>query len=140
MKVKLETIVDSYNNFNGLLNLKLPTKVAYWVNRFYNKVTPLVDDFKDQQNKLIREYGEGIMDENKKITKYEVKDGPKKEKYLKSIDELVQKEVEICFDDGTPFQSIPIRALEKMPIEAKYLIDYVFTEESDHGAFKKEEK
>lgn len=131
MKVKLESIVDSYNNFNGLLNLKLPTKVAYWVNRFYNRVTPLVETFKDEQNKLIRKFGEAIMDENKKISKYEVKEGENKEKYLKAIDELVQKEVELDFD------TIPISALEKMPIEAKFLIDYVFTEKSNHPAFKK---
>lgn len=131
IKTSLEQIVDSHDNFRALLNVSLPTKVAYWVNRIYNKVVPLVDGFKDEQNKLIRKYGEGIMGEDKKITKYEVKDGEQKEKYLKAIDDLVKKEIEI------PFETIPLRALEKLPIAPRMLIDYVFTEESDNPAFKK---
>jgi len=131
MKTNLEQIVDTYDNFRGLLNVSLPTKVAYWVNRIFNKVVPLVEEFKEKQNELIREYGEAVMDENKKISKYEVKEGEKKDKYLAKINELVEKEIEL------PFEKIPIRALEKMPIAPKFLIDYVFAEDSDHPAFKK---
>ena len=137
IKTSLEQIVDTHDNFRALLNVSLPTKVAYWVNRIYNKVLPLVEQFKEDQNKLIKKYGEGIMGEDKKITKYEVKEGENKEKYLKEIDDLVKKEVEICFDDGTPFYTIPLRALEKLPIAPKMLIDYVFSEDSEHPAFKK---
>lgn len=131
MKTNLEQIVDTYDNFRGLLNVSLPTKVAYWVNRIFNKVVPLVEEFKEKQNELIREYGEAVMDENKKISKYEVKEGEKKDKYLAKINELVEKEIEL------PFEKIPIRALEKMPIAPKFLIDYVFAEDSYHPAFKK---
>ena len=124
IKVKLEEVVDSYDNFRGLLNAKLPTKVSYWVNRFYNKVTSYVEDFKDEQNKLIRKFGEAILDENKKISKYEVKDGENKEKYLEAVKELASKEIEI------DFEPISIDALNDTPIEPRFLISYVFSEGS----------
>lgn len=122
MKTNLEQLVDSYENFNGLLNLKLPTKVAYWVNRIYNKVTPIVDDFKEQQNKLIIKYGEMKINPQAGRNTYEVKEGEQKEKYLAAVKELVKKEIEL------PFDTIKLEALNGMQIEPKFLIEYIFVE------------
>lgn len=131
IKTTLEEIVDTHDNFRSLLNMTLPTKVAYWVNKLFNHVTPKIEKFKEKQNELIKKYGEALLDENKKITKYEVKDGENKEKYLKEIDDLVKVEIEI------PFYPIPLRALEKLPIAPRMLVDYVFAQDSDHPTFKK---
>lgn len=121
MKTNLEQIIESYENFGGLINLKLPTKVAYWVNRIYNKVTPIVDDFREEQTKLIKKFGEMKINPKTEKNTYEVLP-EKKEEYLAEVKKLVAKEIEL------PFETISLEKLEGIQIEPKFLIEYIFTE------------
>ena len=120
--MKLKTIINEQVNLTKLLELKLPVKVAYKLNKLANKFESEVKFFNDKRNELINELGEKKLDaEGKETEQIEVKQGELKQFY-KKLNEIVEVETEVNFEP------ISISELGDIVIEPKLLSETFFKE------------
>jgi len=120
--MKLSTIINEQANLAKLLELKLPVKVAYRLNKLNNKFNSEVKFFNDKRNELINELGEKKLDaEGKETEQIEVKKENLAEFY-KKLNEIVEVETEVNYEP------ISISELGDIVIEPKLLSETFFKE------------
>lgn len=96
VKVKLLDIVNSREALSTLMNEKLPMVVSYKLAKIFKIVAPELDLLEQQRQKMIRELGEPLS-EDEENGAWKVKKENEKE-FQKQFEELLQEEVELDFD------------------------------------------
>jgi len=120
--MKILTILNEQANLTKLLELKLPVKVAYRLNKLSNKFDTEIKFYNDKRNELVKELGEKKLDaEGKETEQIEVKKENLVE-YYKQINEMVEIETEVNYEP------ISISELGDMVIEPKLLSETFFKE------------
>jgi len=120
--MKLITIINEQENLEKLMELKLPVKVAYKLNKLAHKFVSELKFYNDKKNELITELGEKKLDaEGNETEQMEVKQGELKQFY-KKLEEIVEVETEVNFEP------ISISELGDIVIEPKLLSETFFKE------------
>ena len=120
--MKLITIINEQANLAKLMELKLPVKVAYRLNKLANKFDTEIKFYNDKRNELVKELGEKKLDEEGNETdQIEVKKENLAEFY-KKINEMVEIETEVNYEP------ISISELGDIVIEPKLLSETFFKE------------
>ena len=115
MKIKLSEIVNSTNRIKELLEIKMPIKVSYRINRIVDKLQPILATYDKKRNELVTEYGE--KQENDTI---QVTDPEKMKVFIEKITEILEVEEEV------DFEKIPVDSLGDVMIEPSKLINFIF--------------
>lgn len=95
IKVKLIDIVNSREALSTLMNEKLPMVVSYKLAKIFKVVAPELDLLEEQRQKLIRELGEALSDDDDgawRVTKANEKE------FQRQFEELLQEDVELDFE------------------------------------------
>lgn len=115
MKTKLEAIVNSVDSIRALQEIKLPVKISYRIKRLADKINPILKNYHEQRNELVKKFGE----EDEKSQIWNVK----KENQPVFYEEL-QKLLDV--EETIDFEKIKIDELSGIEIEAKLLLDFIF--------------
>lgn len=115
MKIKLSDIVNGVVSINALQEIKLPVKISYRLKRLVDRLTPILKNYDEQRNELIKKLGE--KDEEKDTWNV------KKENLTEFYAEL-QKVLEI--EEDIEWEKIKIDELGDVKIEPKLLLDFIF--------------
>lgn len=115
MQIKLSEIVNSTEQLKNLLEVKLPVKISYRINRLVNKLNPILQTYNEKRNDLIKEFGE--EQEDKSIS---VKDPEKLKLFAEKLQELLQVEEKLDFD------KINIEDLGEVVIAPKDIPEFIF--------------
>lgn len=113
--MKLQTIVNEVDSINALQEIKLPVKVSYRIKRLVDKITPILKNYNEQRNELVKKFGE----EDEKTQTWNVK----KENLTEFYEEL-QKLLDV--EETLEFEKIKIDELAGIQIEAKLLLSWIF--------------
>jgi len=114
--VKLEKIVNSFDNLEKLSKVKMPTKASYCVSKILSKVKSEMKLFEEKNIELIKLLGEEDS-ENKDV--WNVKPENRDEWGVK-MKELL--DIDVQFD----FNEIDIKELGDTIIEPELLVDWLF--------------
>ena len=118
MKLKLSQIVNSIESLNVLVDTKFPAKVSYRLKRIVDKVNPILKTYNEKRDELITEYGtKDEVSGNMSVT-----DPEKIKLFMEKLNEILEVEEEV---DITP---IPSEFLGDTEVEAKHIVDFVFTD------------
>jgi len=117
MKIKLSQIVNSVESLNKIVEIKLPVKVAYKVNRLINKINPELKTYNESRETLVKEYGDEQEDGSWKVV-----DPVKLNEFAIKLTELLEVEIEV------EFEKIKIEDLGEALIEPKNMVDFLFEE------------
>jgi len=117
MIISLKQIVEDLENLNALKEVKMPTKVAYWINRIYDKANSAFEEFKNDRFEVIKSYGK--MKDDK--INFEVP-AEKMDEFSKKVDTMLLKEVDLNANE------IPLSSIENLSIEPRLMIHWIFTD------------
>lgn len=107
VKVKLIDIVNSREALSNLMNEKLPMVVSYKLAKIFKAVAPELDILEQQRQKMIRDLGEPIDEED---GAWRVK-RENESKFQKEFELLLKEEVELDFDP------VPVSVFEALDDE-----------------------
>jgi len=94
MKVKIGTIVNSYDELNELFNTPMKAIVAMYVSSILEVVSKEKEAFEEKKVKLIHELGEEVHDDDGE-SQISVKE-ENMDEFYKKIDGLMEQEVFVC--------------------------------------------
>ncbi len=115
MKLKLKQIVDSKKQIQDLLEIKLPVKISYRINKLVNKLDPELVIYENKRNELIKELGEKV--EGTETVQVKTENIPK---FIEEMNILNDIDVEV------DFEKIKVEDLGDIQIAPKDLVDWLF--------------
>ena len=68
MKIKLQEVVNSIESLKTLSGLKIPVLESFKISLFLKNVSPSVESYEIERNKLVKELGTPVLDDKKKET------------------------------------------------------------------------
>lgn len=116
MKILLSDVVSQVENIRALQEISFPVKVSYKIKRLVDKLKPILETYNEKRTELVKKYGEENEDKS-----FSVKEENLKEFY-KELSELSSNEEEV------EFEKIKVSELGDIKLEAKLLVDFIFTE------------
>jgi hypothetical protein len=112
-KVILKQVVESLEALGILTSLKLPVYTSFKLSVFLKNVSPLVEAYEKERNKLINEYG---TEDTEKPGTFNIKDEEKIKEFNEKIMEVLNEEIEVKIPE------INAKELGAIEIEPKHLI------------------
>jgi hypothetical protein len=115
-KVVLKDVVNGLSSLNVLVEQKLPVFSSFKLSLFLKNVSPIIESYNKERDKLVVEYGTPTKGEDgKENGNYTFPDAEKAKEFTEKINSLLEVEIEI----GIP--EIKVADLGSISIEPKYL-------------------
>jgi hypothetical protein len=120
-KVVLRDVVNGLSALNVLVEQKLPVFSSFKLSLFLKNVSPVIESYEKERNKLVKEFGTPTMDkEGKETGNYTFPDAEKAKEFTDKINSLLDVEIDI----GVP--EIKVSDLGDISIEPKYLTSLIW--------------
>ncbi len=116
MKIKVSQIVESVESIKSIQEVKLPVKIAYRIKRLVDKLAPILKSYEEKRVDLVKEMGEETKDGQYQVSADKIKAFMSKLGELQSVDEEIE------------FEPIKISEIGEATIQAKDLVDFIFSE------------
>jgi hypothetical protein len=114
--MKIIEIINNTENINQLLQMELPVKVSYRINRIVNKLSPEIKIFNYSVSKLLQKYGK---EDTERKGNYTIKK-ENVEAFNKEFEEIGNTEIKL------DFEKIKVEDLGDVTIKPKLLVDWMF--------------
>lgn len=95
-EVKLRDVVSGLDSLNIIINQKLPVFTSFKLSLFLKNVSPIVEQYEKERNKLVTEYGTPTLGEDGKETgSYTFPDADKAKEFNEKMNGLLDVALDI---------------------------------------------
>lgn len=122
--MKIQEILNLQPVLQGLLDVKLPIKVAYRLNKLTNKLASEMKFYEEKRLELIKELGEKVKDKDGKETEQIQVLKENEPEFYEELKKVLELEIEI------DYEPISLTELGDIQIESKFISPLLFKEQN----------